>query len=77
MTPNNVIQLDGPKTLVLGPQDVATVLDALAERPFKQVSGLIQSITVQLIAQNPNPNMVHHPINPPNPPDPVPSPPGG
>lgn len=50
---DNVIQLNGPKTLVLAPNDVALILDCLAEKPFKQVSGLIQSLTQQLILQNP------------------------
>lgn len=54
MTPaDNVIQLNGPKTLTLSPNDVALILDCLADKPFKEVNGLIQSLTQQLLLQNP------------------------
>ena len=58
---DNVIQLNGPKTLVLAPNDIALILDSLADKPFKQVSVLMNALTQQLISQNPKPveNLIH------------------
>ncbi len=42
------IQITGPKTLVFQPSHLATVLDALANLPFKVANPVIQEIFSQL-----------------------------
>lgn len=45
--------LNGPKVLSLAPGEIAVVLDALAELPFKRANGTILNIMSQLRLQNP------------------------
>jgi len=42
------IEINGPKTLTLTPQTLATVLDALSELAFKKANPAIQEIFAQL-----------------------------
>lgn len=44
----NSIHLDGPKTLVLSPQTIALIVDALGDRPYKQTVAAINEIMSQL-----------------------------
>lgn len=43
-----MIQINAPVELLLKPQDVANVLDALAELPYKRVQGTIAEIFRQI-----------------------------
>lgn len=45
------MQINGPVTIKLSPEGITRVLDALAERPFKDVAGVIQDIINQLKVQ--------------------------
>ena len=45
------IMLNKPRTINLQPNEIALVLDALAEKPFKQVTGLVNNIVNQLKQQ--------------------------
>lgn len=46
------ILIDGPKTIVLAPQHLATVLDCLSNAPFKVADPIIRSIFQQIQAQD-------------------------
>lgn len=46
------IKIDGPRTIVFQPQQIALVLDLLANAPFKVSNPVIQSIMGQLQAFN-------------------------
>jgi hypothetical protein len=52
MTPNQVM-LDGPKTLVLKPQTIGTILDLISELKYKVAKPIMEEILVQLIQQEP------------------------
>lgn len=45
------IMLNKPRTLFLQPNEIALILDALSEKPFKQVNGLVSGIFAQLKQQ--------------------------
>ena len=45
------IVIDGPKTLVIQPQHLATVLDCLSNAPFKVAQPIIEDIFKQLKEQ--------------------------
>lgn len=51
MNKDNVM-IDGPRTLVLKPEEISYILDTLAARPFKEVNNLIMGIMSQLHAVN-------------------------
>lgn len=44
------VSIKGPVTITFQPGSIARVLDALAERPFKDVAALIQDIVQQIKA---------------------------
>lgn len=63
MTPNE-IKIDGPRAIMFQPQQLALVLDLLANAPFKHANPVIQSIMGQLQAFNTAQEQVNETVPP-------------